>query len=262
MITVSTEQTSAYNWLEAISGDNGNIDPRYAPMHPYALAYINYMKRTYPVHQTTIPEVVCHPTYFNPLFSRAAERERYYRPKAEDINREDEIFQESRIGHWVDTNKFIAETAGLETPEEDFMETNSISSTETFFEAPQTALNLEAEPPFPTSAPSMSHQWASHNIYPGLFTPSSPLCKTEEGTKQASGHISDVDSCENALLPFCQPLRRVPSESASNHTGDEEACEPQWLIPLAGQVIKAKARGAIQKLRRKFSGDRVPQDPH
>ncbi|KAJ5361318.1 hypothetical protein N7541_002162 [Penicillium brevicompactum] len=263
MTTAPTEQSTAFNWLEAISGDNGNFDPRYASMHPYASAYINNMERTYQVHQAKIPHNLAHSTISNPLFSRAAEREHYTRRIPKDMNREDEIHQKSRLDHWVETTTFFAETTGLESPEEDCMETKSNSSTETYFDALDTALNLEAQPPFPTSAPGMSYQWASHNhIYQGSATPSSPLFKTEEGTQEPSEQISDTNSCDNALLPFCQPLRRATSLAASNAVDHTQACEPQWLIPLAGRVITNKARGAIRKLRRKLSGDGHPQDGH
>lgn len=253
MTSVPTHPLSGFNWLEAISGDNGNLDPRQVSMDSYIRTCIDSPNRTYQVHQTTAPHKFEGRIYESHLYSAAGQTD-YNRPNSPDS--EEIIFQDARLEDWVDTNQQIAQSSGLKPPED--CETSSILSTETLMEDSKFPLQLEAEPPYPTSIHNKSAWIASNNtkLYREPPTEMPSLSYGDEDTSEES----ETNSCDDALFPFCQPLR---AQTASPSTGnaDSTECEPQWLIPLAGQVIFHKTCGAIRKIRRKFSRGSV-KDGH
>lgn len=241
----NNDQAPAFDPLQAISGDNGNFDPRYAYIVSCLWIYIKHLNRTYQVHQTTMGNILDDLIFVNPLYTSPIHRPRYYRARLQD----------PRVENWVRTNQYISDTTGFESPEENWEETSCCNSVDTLIEGQQIPISLETEPPFPTQNQQSSlfaqdnHIW--HQSATTLFNSSEGQSSTDFAAKEEG---SD-SSCENALLPFCRP---PPAHSTPTSSGasDPQSCETQWLIPLAGHIITTKAREACRKLRRKLSREK------
>ena len=242
-----SDQASEFNWLDAISGDNGNLDPRYVSAHMFLPIYTNNLERTYQVHQTATHN------HNDGLFSTNP----FYYPdiRRPPLIRQPPYTRRNRLDNWVRVNQFIADTTGFEPPEENWEESSCNSSTaETLVEELQIPISLEAEPPFPRPNPNESSLFGPHNQISSEKESNQYLAPTQSD--------SDFSSCENALLPFCQPLPAPSSSSSSSGTSEPQSCEPQWLIPLLGRLFSKEARKACRKLRRKSSHNKTAENYH
>ncbi|KAJ5852427.1 uncharacterized protein N7529_011812 [Penicillium soppii] len=122
-------QASAFNWLNAISGDNGNFDPR-----------------TYRVHQTTTCNNKGELIIADPLYAPTLERAPYT----------------YSVVNWVRVTQHIPDTIGFEIPEE-WEESSCCSSADSLLGGLQTPIKLEAEPPFPKPNTRESSLFDPHN---------------------------------------------------------------------------------------------------
>lgn len=139
-------QASAFNWLNAISGDNGNFDPRFVYIHISLLIDINSMIRTYRVHQTTTCNNKGELIIADPLYAPTLERAPYT----------------YSVVNWVRVTQHIPDTIGFEIPEE-WEESSCCSSADSLLGGLQTPIKLEAEPPFPKPNTPESSLFDPHN---------------------------------------------------------------------------------------------------
>lgn len=262
MTSVPTYQAPAFEWLDAIPIDNGNLDSRQASMDSCIRVYTNHPDRTYHVHQTIFPGSFDGFYRADPLDSSTG-RQMYNRPTSmdtdlEDLDPEEAIFRNSRLEDWVNNNQQTTQSTGLEPTGEDWEDSRSIFSIETLVEGSHIPLQLEARPPYPTSTLTRS-TWLVHNNQKPWEESHLTLPTTQDSDEDTDRDL-DTNSCDDALFPFCQSLRPHAASTSTDNV-DSTVAEPQWLIPLAGKVLFDKGRGAIRKLRRKLSHGSV-EDGH